>query len=149
MILPKDLLEEVLLSAEKEYPHECCGFLLRSQKERAQFRHVRVRNAQDDLHARDPVSFPRTARTAYAMDSIDLLRVHKELRERCEDIVAIYHSHPEQDAFFSLEDQRLALGDQDEPVYAKARYLVVSVRMGRAVNWKFFHWDLESKEFKE
>lgn len=149
MNLPKEFLEEILRSAEKEYPRECCGFLLRSQKAPAHLRHVRVRNAQDDLHAQDPVSFPGTSRNAYFMDSTELLRVHKELREQCEDIYAIYHSHPDQDAIFSIEDQRLALGDQGAPVYANAFYLVISVRSGRAENWKLFHWDLESKEFKE
>ena len=93
--------------------------------------------------------YSRTARHAYAMDSSELLRVHKELREQDEDIYAIYHSHPDQEAFFSAEDQRLALGDQGEPVYASALYLVISVMAGRALNWKCVYWDQESKEFKE
>ncbi len=149
MNLPPELIQEVMLCAEKEYPHECCGFILRSLKTPPLFRHIRIRNAQDDWHAQDPVSYPRTSRQAYVMDSTELLQVHKELRERCEEICVIYHSHPDQDAFFSREDQRLALCDQGKPVYDSVHYLVVSVRQGRAEHWKFFHWDMERKEFTE
>jgi adenylyltransferase/sulfurtransferase len=138
-----------MFSAEEAYPEECCGLLLRSKKADLDFRHIRVRNAQDDLHADDPVKFPRSARNGYAMDSAQLLQVHKDLRKQREEIFDIYHSHPDQDAFFSAEDQRLALDDQGEPVYASTKYLVVSVRLGQAADWKLFHWDPESKEFKE
>jgi len=149
MTLPPEFLQEVLLSAEKEYPRECCGFILSSKTSGSSFRHVRIHNAQDELHRQDPVRFSRTARSAYTMDAGDLLRVHKELKERDETVYAIYHSHPDQGAFFSVEDRRLALGDQDEPVYANVFYLVVSVIRGKAEDWKFFHWDRESKEFTE
>lgn len=108
-----------------------------------------MRNAQDDLHAQDSDQFPRSARNAYAMDAKELLQAHKAMRAQEEEIYAIYHSHPDQDACFSMEDQRLALDDRGEPVYANAFYLVVSVQSGRAAGWKLFHWDLESKEFKE
>ena len=150
MNLPTDLLHEVLLSAEKEYPRECCGFILRSKKTvETGFRHIRIRNVQDDLHAQDPASFPRTSRNAYAMDSAQLLQVNKDLREKDEEIYVIYHSHPDQDAFFSNEDQRLALDDQDVPIYANALYLVVSVKLGKMADWKLFHWDHAGLEFKE
>jgi len=150
MNLPKDLLHEILLSAEKEYPRECCGFILRSKQfvEKG-LRHIRIRNAQDDLHAQDPLSFPRTSRNAYAMDSTQLLQVIKDLREKNEEIYVIYHSHPDQDAFFSSEDRRLALDDQDVPIYHNASYLVVSVKLGKTADWKLFHWDRTGLEFKE
>jgi proteasome lid subunit RPN8/RPN11 len=150
MDLPTDLLHEILLSAEKEYPRECCGFILRSKRTDATgLRHIRIRNAQDDFHAQDPVRFPRTSRNAYAMDSAQLLRVSKDLREKNEEIYVIYHSHPDQDAFFSSEDQRLALDDQDVPIYDTALYLVVSVKLGKMADWKLFHWDHDELEFKE
>lgn len=149
MDLTKELFQEVLSAAEQEYPKECCGLILKSSEVPETFRHIRVKNVQDDLHALDPESFPRTARSAYAMDGKELLLIHKDLRERKEAIAVIYHSHPDQDAFFSKEDQRLALDDLGEPVYARAHYLVVSVRLGKAVAWKFFHWDRQNKEFIE
>ena len=47
--------------ASAEYPNECCGVILTRGAER---RIVACRNVQDQMHARDPITFPRTARNA-------------------------------------------------------------------------------------
>jgi glutamate-1-semialdehyde 2,1-aminomutase len=113
--------------AVAEYPNECCGVILTRGAER---RIVACRNVQDQMHARDPVTFPRTARNAYYMDPIDALRLNRLVDEGF-DFAVIYHSHPNAGAYFSETDRAQAL-IRGEPAYPGAAYVVVSV-IGREV----------------
>jgi len=113
--------------AVAEYPNECCGVILTRGAER---RIVACRNVQDQMHARDPITFPRTARNAYYMDPIDALRLNRLVDEGFEFAV-IYHSHPNAGAYFSETDRGQAL-IRGEPAYPGAAYVVVSV-IGREV----------------
>lgn len=127
------------------YPEECCGLV--TERDGLQ-EVVRVTNVQNEMHARDPEQYPRTASTAYLMGSEAapvLLRVDRgELRLR-----AIYHSHPEHDAYFSAEDRRQALGGWDEPTYADAAWIVFSVRDRAVRGQKTFVWDAAAADFVE
>jgi glutamate-1-semialdehyde 2,1-aminomutase len=113
--------------AAAEYPNECCGVILTRGTER---RLLACRNVQDQMHARDPITFPRTARNAYYMDPIDALKLNRLVDEGFEFSV-IYHSHPNAGAYFSETDRAQAL-IRGEPAYPGAAYVVVSV-IGREV----------------
>ena len=113
--------------AVAEYPNECCGVILTRGAER---RIVACRNVQDQMHARDPITFPRTARNAYYMDPIDALRLNRLVDEGFEFAV-IYHSHPNAGAYFSETDRGQAL-IRGEPAYPGTAYVVASV-IGREV----------------
>lgn len=91
--------------AVAEYPNECCGVILTRGTER---RIVACRNVQDQMHARDPITFPRTARNAYYMDPLDALRLNRLVDQGFEFSV-IYHSHPNAGAYFSETDRAQAL----------------------------------------
>jgi glutamate-1-semialdehyde 2,1-aminomutase len=113
--------------AVAEYPNECCGVILTRGTER---RIVACRNVQDQMHARDPMTFPRTARNAYYMDPLDALRLNR-LVDQGFEFAVIYHSHPNAGAYFSETDRAQAL-IRGEPAYPGAAYVVVSV-IGREV----------------
>jgi glutamate-1-semialdehyde 2,1-aminomutase len=113
--------------AVAEYPNECCGVILTRGSER---RLVACRNLQDQMHARDPITFPRTARNAYYMDPLDALRLNR-LVDQGFEFAVIYHSHPNAGAYFSETDRAQAL-IRGEPAYPGAVYVVVSV-IGREV----------------
>ena len=113
--------------AVAEYPNECCGVILARGSER---RLVACRNVQDQMHARDPITFPRTARNAYYMDPLDALRLNR-LVDQGFEFTIIYHSHPNAGAYFSETDRGQALM-RGEPAYPGAVYVVVSV-IGREV----------------
>jgi glutamate-1-semialdehyde 2,1-aminomutase len=113
--------------AVAEYPNECCGVILTRGAER---RIVPCRNVQDQMHARDPITFPRTARNAYYMDPLDALKLNRLVDEGFEFAV-IYHSHPNAGAYFSETDRAQAL-IRGEPAYPGAVYVVASV-IGREV----------------
>ena len=147
MILPKTILETLSSHAESAYPDECCGLILQSVCGPADLRVWPVRNLQDEMHRRFPEEFPRTARSAYWMDPQELLRVHKALRREASRIRGIYHSHPDAEAFFSAEDERLALDDRGDPLYPGADYWIVPVREGRAGEARCFSWTPAQRKF--
>jgi len=129
--------------AVAEYPNECCGVILVRGAER---RHLPCRNVQDQMHARDPVTFPRTARNAYYMDPLDALRLNRMVDEGFAFAV-IYHSHPNAGAYFSETDRSQAL-IKGEPAYPGAVYVVVSV-VGRAAKaFAAYRWNAERRVFE-
>src|SRR5207244_3395356 len=68
-------------------------------------------NAYDRYHAKDPLQFPRTSRTAYRFDPRDWLRVTEEADARGEQVSCIFHSHGDVGAYFSAEDTAMAAPD--------------------------------------
>jgi proteasome lid subunit RPN8/RPN11 len=124
------LLAAVRAQAEAEYPNECCGLLLRSERG---LERLACTNEADLWHARDPLDFPRTARTSYLVAP----RVIIEHERR---IAVVYHSHPDHPAMFSDEDHRQA-APLGEPLYPGVAYLVVAVWAGRATESRLFRWD--------
>lgn len=145
---PEVLLKAVLEHAQRDYPAECCGVVLGPQGSESYSRVQSCRNLQDEYHAKDPVQFPRTSKNAYWMDPRELMRLQKQMREAEEEIKVIYHSHIDAGAYFSEEDERMALSE-GAPVYPKAVYLVVSVLKGIPQEFCFFRWDASAKKFQK
>jgi proteasome lid subunit RPN8/RPN11 len=71
LVLERAALDDVLRHAREADPDECCGALV---ERRGRDEVWRLENVQDQLHARDPVANPRTARTAYALGHRDVAR---------------------------------------------------------------------------
>ena len=114
--------------AEAEYPAECCGVLLVRRGGAEERRLLACRNIQDELHAKDPGRFPRTARTAYYIAHEDLLEIGRRESDGFE-VHVIYHSHVDTGAYFSETDRRNAMVD-GMPAYPAATYVVVGVTAG-------------------
>jgi len=145
--VPKNFLEQIRLQAEHDYPHETCGILVGPVKEKEKISAIYpCQNVQDEYHKLDPASFPRTARAAYFIDSQNLLQIQRENRQKGSEMRVIYHSHVDAGAYFSEEDQRIALSE-GRPAYPGVAYLVVSVREGKAGAMAFFDWDEIRKTF--
>ena len=146
--LPCEFLQKIRLQAEKDYPHETCGILTGPVDELGKVADIfPCRNIQDEYHAQDPVSFPRTSQTAYFIDPRELLRIQRTAREKKCEMRVIYHSHVDAGAYFSEEDQRIALSD-GEPAYPGVSYVVVSVQKGKAVDAALFYWSGKQKAFE-
>ena len=138
-------LDALHAHACEAYPEECCGMIIeRDGREEV----VRVTNIQNQLHAQDPGQFPRTAAIAYTMGPeaapVLLAAERGELQLR-----AIYHSHPDHDAYFSAEDRTQALGGWDEPNYPAAVQIVMSVRQRTVKGTKAFAWGAARRDFVE
>jgi proteasome lid subunit RPN8/RPN11 len=142
MILTPEELESVRAQAVQEYPFESCGVIMSRGGER---RLLRCRNAQNELHARDPQRYPRDARTAYYIDPKDLLRIG-DLERQGFGVAVIYHSHIDAGAYFSETDRRQALVG-GEPAYPGAVYVVTSVVGGAVDALAAFRWDAARRDF--
>ena len=145
LVIRKATFEALQAHACTTYPDECCGMIIqRNGREEP----IPVTNIQNELHAKDPVQFPRTAEIAYTMGPeaapILIAAEHGELQ-----LGAIYHSHPDHDAYFSAEDRTQALGGWDEPNYPNAAQIVLSVRDRTLHTAKAFAWDTSACDFVE
>ena len=81
---------------EETYPHECCGVLLGhfgDDGTKTVSRTARCGNTRED-----------SPHNRYNIDPRDLIRIQREGRERGEDIVGFYHSHPDHPAQWSSTD---------------------------------------------
>jgi proteasome lid subunit RPN8/RPN11 len=115
LIIPKDLLQEVLDHCVSCFPNEACGILAG-----AECRVSRVYLMVN--HDPSPVS--------YLMDPREQLRVQKEMRGKNERMLAIFHSHPRSPAYPSVKDVRMAF--YDDAVYVIVGLVDGTVREIRA-----------------
>ena len=102
---------------EETYPHECCGVLLGHFDENGSktvSRIARCGNTRDD-----------SPHNRYQIDPRELIRIQREGRERGDDIVGFYHSHPDHPAQWSPTD--LA-----EAHWFGCSYVITSVDKGAA-----------------
>jgi [CysO sulfur-carrier protein]-S-L-cysteine hydrolase len=144
--ISRHALHDVRRHCREEYPDECCGVIVALAD--GSTRVIRVRNIQDEMHAKDPASYPRTARTAYSGHPADL-RAALDLAEGegCR-LVAFYHSHPDHDAYFSAEDTAQAT-PFGEPSYPDALQVVVSIRSRSVRTIKAFAWSTSEGAYVE
>ena len=159
---PKDIhpqvspaaLREMFAHAMDAYPEECCGVLYGAPTDSTPSGEPvadsveRARNMQNELHAQDPETFKRDARSAYNLEPKALFKLQKSLRPDAPSVARIiYHSHPDVGAYFSDEDQAAAQFD-GEPLYP-VEYLVVDAQKDGAKEAAQFDWDPEERRYVE
>jgi [CysO sulfur-carrier protein]-S-L-cysteine hydrolase len=103
-----DLVQAMVDHARRDHPDEACGVLAGPAGSDRPERFVPMVNA-----ARSP--------TFYEFDSADLLALYRDLDDRDEVPVVVYHSHTATEAYPSRTDIALA-GEPD------AHYVLVSTR---------------------
>jgi [CysO sulfur-carrier protein]-S-L-cysteine hydrolase len=145
--LKRASMDAIIAHAEREFPGECCGFIIGD----ASVEDVRpIANIQNRKHAEDPAAFPRDARTAFLMEPKEHLAVMNEIDRRKLALRIVYHSHPDHDAYFSATDRAQACSfDPEYPDYPGTAYLVMSIRSGKFARAAAFVWDETKKEFVE
>jgi proteasome lid subunit RPN8/RPN11 len=114
--IPDTHLTAIRSHGEETYPHECCGVLLGSMDGDARIvtSTARCGNTRND-----------SPHNRYNIDPKELVRIQREGRERGEDIVGFYHSHPDHPAQWSQTD--LA-----EAHWIGCSYVITSVEKGKA-----------------
>ena len=122
---------------EETYPHECCGVLLgqfADDGSKTVTRIARAGNTRDD-----------SPHNRYHIDPKELIRIQREGRERGEDVVGFYHSHPDHPARWSTTD--LA-----EAHWFGCSYVITSVEKGEAAITNSFELvgsDEDNKRFAD
>lgn len=103
---------------EATYPHECCGVLLGRMKDDDGTRIVNSTARCDNTRTDSP-------QNRYNIDTRKLVRIQREGRERGEDIVGFYHSHPDHPARWSPTDL-------EEAHWLGCSYVITSIENGKA-----------------
>lgn len=137
-VIPASLWEIITTHVEEAYPAEGCGLVI--GKNGIVTRAKTCTNAQAKYHELDPGMFPRNERNAYFIEPRELAETERELDVNDEQLLAIYHSHPDAEAYFSAEDREQAVV-AGEPIHPGTHYLVLSVREGKTAGHKWFAWD--------
>lgn len=102
--------DAIVAHARRDHPDEACGIVAGAIGSDLPTRHIPMLNA-----AMSP--------TFYEFDSGDLLKLYRDMDDRGEDPVVVYHSHTATEAYPSRTDINLA----SEP---EAHYVLVSTRDG-------------------
>jgi proteasome lid subunit RPN8/RPN11 len=95
LTIARDIVEAIIEHARKDHPDEACGVVAGPAGSDRPERFIPMLNA-----ARSP--------TFYEFDSMDLLRLYREMDERDEEPVVIYHSHTATEAYPSRTDISIA-----------------------------------------
>jgi [CysO sulfur-carrier protein]-S-L-cysteine hydrolase len=118
LVLDKTLFDAIVAHARRDHPDEACGVVAGPAGTDRAERFIPMVNA-----ARSP--------TFYEFDSGDLLRLYREMDDRDEEPVVIYHSHTATEAYPSRTDISYA----SEP---RAHYVLVSTREPDTVEFRSF-----------
>ena len=112
----KTEFDELRRHGEETYPHECCGALLGrvDGDQRVVTSIARCGNTRDD-----------SPHNRYNIDPRELVRIQRQGRERGEDIIGFYHSHPDHPARWSSTDLT-------EAHWFGCSFVITSVEKGKA-----------------
>jgi len=120
--LPRTLINQLLTQAQQHAEVEVCGLVGRGPDATHCYP---VTNTADD---------PTHRFTLDAAEQIDAMR---QMRERGEELFAIYHSHPDGPAIPSPTDQRLA-------AYPGVLYLIISLGTTGVLEVRGFRLDKDN-----
>jgi proteasome lid subunit RPN8/RPN11 len=121
--LNRNLFDAIRRHGEDTYPHECCGVLVGRMLDdnvRVVTEAIRTSNTRTD-----------SPQNRYHIDPAELLPILRQSRERGEEIVGFYHSHPDHPAHWSSTD--LA-----EAHWIGCSYVITSVNQGQAADTNSF-----------
>jgi [CysO sulfur-carrier protein]-S-L-cysteine hydrolase len=118
LTINRALRDAIVEHARRDHPDEACGVLAGAEGSDRPARHIPMLNAE-----RSP--------TFYRFDSVEQLKVWRELDDQGEEPVVIYHSHTATEAYPSRTDISYA----SEP---NAHYVLVSTRAPDETEFRSF-----------
>lgn len=120
--------------AGRDYPHECCGFLVGRVQQKGESRRIRIERAVPA----ENINRER-ARDRYEIHPLAYLQLEKSLTGTGQEIVGYYHSHPDHPSRPSTTDLTLFGG---WPGYI---YVIVAVdgKSSSAKKYDVTAWSLE------
>jgi len=108
LTISRALVDQIIEHARADHPDEACGVIAGPEGSDRPVRFIPMQNAE-----RSP--------TFYRFDSMEQLRVWREMDDRDEEAIVVYHSHTSTPAYPSRTDISYA----SEP---QAHYVLVSTR---------------------
>ncbi|MFI0447193.1 Mov34/MPN/PAD-1 family protein [Actinomadura sp. 6N118] len=118
LTIERALVDKIVAHARADHPDEACGVIAGAAGSDQPTRYVAMMNAE-----RSP--------TFYRFDSLEQLKVWREMDDRDEEPVVIYHSHTATEAYPSRTDISYA----SEP---NAHYVLVSTRDPEEIEFRSY-----------
>lgn len=94
LTLPRAMVDQVLAHARRDHPDECCGVITGVGGEASRL--IEMTNAE-----RSP--------TGFTFETTEQLRVWRDVDDRDEEFLAVYHSHTMTEAYPSRTDVKWSL----------------------------------------
>lgn len=105
LTIDRAVMEQIEADALACYPNESCGFAMGPASDPSVLDEMKSEpNEADKWHARDPETFPRTARTYFKINELRASRLFDAQAVAGRPVKVIYHSHCDVGAYFSQED---------------------------------------------
>jgi proteasome lid subunit RPN8/RPN11 len=123
--IQKTAWEKMVSHVESTFPKEGCGLMIGSDGV-----------VQEAVPV--PNSYTGPQEDFFVIDPKDLLRVDRESREKGLDVLGVFHSHPDCDAYFSKRDL-----EHSCPWFS---YVVLSIKGGRFDHANSYRPDFDQKE---
>lgn len=123
--IEKSAWDTMVSHAEKTFPKECCGVMLGTDgvvREAVTLQNVYT-GPQEDF---------------FVMDPQDLQRADAHARQSGMEVLGVFHSHPDCDAYFSKRDL--------ENSCSWFSYVVLSIKKGRFDHANSYRPDFDQKE---
>jgi proteasome lid subunit RPN8/RPN11 len=111
--IESDAWDVMVSHAESTYPNECCGAMIGA-----------IDGSEKVVSVAVPLvnAFAGEKGARYELRQEDLLKADSEARQRGLDLIGIFHSHPDCDAYFSKTDL-----ENSCPWYS---FIVLSIKKG-------------------
>ena len=127
--ISQKIVDTFISHGEKDYPHECCGFILGQFKDEGSFgvEYIPASNVKEENRER-----------RFLIDPLAYQKAEDEADERDMSVISIVHSHPDHPAKPSDFDL-----DHAWPGFS---YIIISVKLGRTTGYR--SWQLnEDRSF--
>ena len=124
--------QTMVLHAERTYPKECCGAMLG---------HIKGENKLVTEAVPLENAYPGEQSARYEVRPESLLQADKAARKRGLDLIGIFHSHPDCEAYFSETDLKNSC-----PWYS---FVVLSIQAGTFAHAHSFLPDIEQTKAEE
>ena len=130
--ITEDIIKQFEKHGEKEYPHECCGFILGSfiDKESMGVDYIPAPNIKEENRER-----------RFLIDPMAYQKAEDESDERGLSIISIVHSHPDHPDKPSEFDR--------EHAWPGFSYIIISIQDGNAVSFRSWQLNADRKFFIE
>jgi proteasome lid subunit RPN8/RPN11 len=105
LIIPRQILDEMIAEAKRLAPHECCGML--AGKDGRVTHHYKIKNVvatkeegvkalfdEAKITTLERMTPEERADIAFWMDTKDMFAAQKDMRANSVELLASYHSHP-------------------------------------------------------
>lgn len=131
--ISEELLRAIKLEGEKNYPDECCGFLVgqigpEGEKHAEEIWRVANASILEEMYHR------------FFIPAEAMLDAERKARRQGREIIGFYHSHPDCDAVPSEFDRKNAL-----PVYS---YIITAVLKKNALDIRSWELKQEKEAFR-